>query len=207
MPQARVTDVAALPEFRAALATFAAEARQALAEVEVEARRALDWITQDRPAFWQAEIRRSSDAVARAKDELAQSRTYKRIDEYVPSCAEEKKMLALAKQRLEQAERKLEIVKQWGRAAQQAVDKFKGPIQRLSAVFDGDIPRALAVLDRMSDALARYGALGAPAAIPWEELVGGRSQQSVARPEDDAEQTASKRSPARPEQNSEAAAP
>ncbi len=79
----------------------------------MEARRALDWITHDRPAYWQAEIRRSTEAVARAKDELAQSRTYKRIDEYVPSCAEEKKLLEMAKRRLEYAEEKLETVRKW----------------------------------------------------------------------------------------------
>ena len=101
MSQARVTNVAALPEFRAMLATFAVEVRQALDEVEMEARKALDWITHDQPAYWQGEIRRSSDAVARAKDDLSQSRTYKRIDEYVPSCAEEKKVLECAKQRQE----------------------------------------------------------------------------------------------------------
>ena len=47
-------------------------------------------------------------------------------------------------------------------------------------MLDGDIPRALAVLDRMSDALARYNALGTPAAIQWEELVGDKA--SIARP-------------------------
>ncbi len=178
------------PSSGRSLATFALETRQALGEVEMEARRALDWITHDRPAYWQAEIRRSTEAVARAKDELAQSRTYKRIDEYVPSCAEEKKLLEMAKRRLEYAEAKLETVRKWSRAAQQAVDKFKGPIQRFAAVFDGDIPQALAVLDRMSDALARYAATGTPGAITWEELVEDKSRQSVARPDVEAKQAA-----------------
>ncbi len=189
MSQARVTNVAAIPDFRAELATFAVEVRQAISEVEMEVRRALDWITHDRPLYWQGEIRHGNEAVARAKDELSQSRIYKRIDEYVPSCAEEKKALDRTKRRLEHAEQKLEIVKKWARAAQQAVDKFKGPMQRLSAVLDGDIPHALAVLDRMSDALARYAALGAPAAISWEELVADKEQKSVARPEDGLEKS------------------
>lgn len=203
MPQARVTNVAALPEFRAMLATFAIEVRQALDEVDMEARKALDWITHDQPAYWQSEIRRSSDAVARAKDDLSQSRTYKRIDEYVPSCAEEKKVLERAKQRQDYAEQKLETVKQWGRAARQAVDKFKGPVQRLTAVLDGDIPRALAVLDRMHDALARYNALGTPAAIQWEDLVGDKA--SMARPEDDSAQATAQNAVAQPTEDTEAA--
>ena len=36
------------------------------------------------------------DAIARAKDELSRSRTFKRMDDYVPSCIEEKKAVEKA---------------------------------------------------------------------------------------------------------------
>ena len=163
MPDARVTDVAVLDDFRIALADFTLSVRQALTDLQLEIRRAMDWISVDRAAHWQAEARRSSDLVARAKDELAHSKTFKRMDDYTPSCVEEKKAVDMAKRRLEHAEQKVEAVRHWSRAAQVAVDEFQGPVQQLLAMLDGDIPRAIALLERMSRALEDYAATGVPA--------------------------------------------
>jgi hypothetical protein len=172
MPEARVTDVAVIAEFRVALANFVVLVRQALIDLEMESQRGLNWITQDRPVYWRTEARRSSELLARAKDDLSNARTFKRMDNYVPSCAEEKKQVDLCRRRLEHAEQKLEAVRRWGLAAPRAVDEFRGPIQQLMASLDGDIPRAMAVLERMSAALQRYAATEAPAAVNWEELSG-----------------------------------
>src|SRR5215470_13087188 len=91
MSDARVTNVASIDDFRVALAEFAVQVRQAITDLEMETHRAMDWISVDRPAHWKGEVRRSSDLVARAKDELAHSRTFKRMGDFVPSCIEEKK--------------------------------------------------------------------------------------------------------------------
>jgi hypothetical protein len=186
MPNAEVTNVAALVEFRAALATFAVEVRQALSDIGIEAQRGLAWITNDRPAYWRAEQRRSADLVAHAKQDLAQARTYKRIDNYVPTCAEEKKALEMAKRRLENAERKLEIVRQYGQTAHRAVDEFQGPVQQLLAIVNGDIPHAMAVLERMSEFLAQYATMAAPTAITWDTLT-GKAAQSMAQSGDESD--------------------
>jgi hypothetical protein len=191
MSEARVTNVAALADFRAALANFAADTHRALADLDLETKRAVDWITHDRPQYWAAEVKRSQDALARAKDDLANSRTFKRIGDYTPSCAQEKKIVEAAKRRLEHAERKLQVVKQWSLAVQRAVDKFHGPIQQLLMILDGDIPRAMALLQRMSLALEKYAATNAPPAIKWEELLGQASTESMARSSDEAELTRS----------------
>lgn len=181
MSDARVTNVAALMEFRAALAEFAVAVRGALGDVEIEARRAVDWITNDRAAYWRQESRRSADAVAEAKDQLVNARTFKRIGDYTPSCVEEKKALEKAKRRQEHSERKLEAVKHWSRAARRAVDEFQGPVQQLMAMLDGDVPRAMAVLERMHAALESYAATSTPGAISWEDLA-GTENTSMARP-------------------------
>jgi hypothetical protein len=181
MPDARVTDVSVLDDFRIALADFTLLVRQALTDLQLEIRRAMDWITVDRAAHWQAEARRSSDLVARAKDELAHSKTFKRMGDYTPSCVEEKKAVDMAKRRLEHAEHKVEAVRHWSRAARTAVDEFQGPVQQLLAMLDGDIPRAIALLERMSRALEEYAATGAPGAVTWEQLL-GKNQESMAQP-------------------------
>ncbi len=188
MAEARVTNVAALDDFRVALANFAVMVRQALIDLEMESQRALDWISQDRATHWKTEARRSSDLLARAKDELVNARTFKRVDNYVPSCIEEKKQVDLAKRRLEHSEQKMEAVRRWSMAAPRAVDEFRGPVQQLMSMLDGDIPRAMAVLQRMSAALELYAAVEAPTAIPWEELTG---EKSMAQPvqENEADET------------------
>jgi hypothetical protein len=179
MSEASVTNVAAIAEFRIALANFAVLVRQATIDLELESQRALNWITQDRPAHWRSEARRSSDMLARAKDDLVNARTFKKVDNYVPSCAEEKKQVDLCKRRLEHAEQKIDAVRRWSIAAPRAVDEFRGPLQALMATLDGDIPRAMAVLERMSDALDRYTSVAAPTAIKWEEVAG---ETSMAQP-------------------------
>lgn len=185
MPDAHITQVAALPEFRSALATFTFEARQAMTDVQLEIRRALDWITHDRAAHWREEARRAQDAVTRAKDDLANSRTFKRIGDYVPACVDEKRALENAKRRLAHAEKKLAAVKYWSHAAPRAVDEFQGPVQQLMGLLDGDMPRAIAVLQRMTSALERYAATGVPVSVKWEELIGSDTAESAARAVDD----------------------
>jgi hypothetical protein len=181
MSDARVTNVASIDDFRVALAEFAVQVRQALTDLEMEIHRAMDWISVDRPAHWRGEVRRSGDLVARAKDELAHSRTFKRMGDFVPSCVEEKKAVDKAKQRLAHAEQKVEAVRHWASASRRAVDEFKGPVQQLMGLLDGDIPRASALLERMSRALAQYTSIGAPTAVKWEDLT-GKGDESMAQP-------------------------
>ncbi len=111
MSEANVTQVAALADFRAALAEFNSEVRRALTDIQLEVRRAMEWIHVDRPAYWRLEARRSGEALAHAKDELAHSRTYKKVGDYIPACIEEKKAVDKAKRRLQLAEEKIEIVR------------------------------------------------------------------------------------------------
>jgi hypothetical protein len=184
MPEAQVTNVAAISDFRSGLASFATSARQALVDVDLEVKRAVDWITRDRPAYWANEVRRAMEAVARAKDDLANSRTFKRIGDFQPACLEEKKALEIAKRRLEHAEKKQQTVKHWSMVVRRAVDEFQGPIQQLMGMLDGDVPCGMAVLERMSMALEQYVATQTPAAVSWEELTGD-GESSMARPTDE----------------------
>jgi hypothetical protein len=184
MPEAQVTNVAAISDFRSGLASFATSTRQALVDLDLEVKRALDWVTRDRPAYWANEARRAAEAVARAKDDLSNSRTFKRIGDFQPACLEEKKALDIAKRRLEHAERKLQVVKQWSMAVRRAVDEFQGPIQQLLGLLDSDIPRGMAILERMSISLEQYLATQTPAAVSWEALTGDQ-ESSMARPTDE----------------------
>ena len=182
MPEARVTDVAALDQFRVALAEFNVAVRRALSISIWKSAGRLDWITNDRGPHWQNEVRRGFDNVARMKDELAHSRTYKKVGDHAPSCEQEKRAVEMAKMRLAHAEGKVQAVKRWSIAARRAVEEFQGPVQQLMGLLDSDIPKAIVLLDRMSAALERYRSINAPTAVKWEDLVGGKGAGSMAQP-------------------------
>jgi hypothetical protein len=162
---ANVQAVSAISEFRSALCTFIVEARQAIAAIEMEARRALEYITDDQSQAWSTEVRRGRDKVQECKIEIHNTRTFKRIANYTPSCIDEKKALAKAEQRLKVAELKVEAVRHWGRLAEQAFREFQTRLAQFMSILDGELPKGVARLERMMASLDRYFAVEAPQAL------------------------------------------
>src|SRR6059058_2317002 len=115
---AYVNSISAVQEFRNALVMYVAESKQGTGTLETEIRRAFDWIAVDQAQFWRNEIRRATEAVARAKDDLHNARTFKSIGDYTPSCVDERKNLQRAEERLKLAESKAEAVRKWSRSLQ-----------------------------------------------------------------------------------------
>jgi hypothetical protein len=161
---AHVQSLRAISEFRAALCTFIVEARQALAAMEMEARRAIDYITHDQAQAWQSEVRRGREKVQQCKLDVHNTRTFKRIGHYTPSCVDEKKELDKAERRVHLAEAKVEAVRHWGRVAEQAFREFHSRLAQFISVIDGDLPKAVAALERLLAALEGYLAVEAPSA-------------------------------------------
>ncbi|HEV2973279.1 MAG TPA: hypothetical protein VGY55_25150 [Pirellulales bacterium] len=153
---AYVNSIAAIQNFKNALVMYVAESNQGTTNLETEIRRAYDWIAVDRAQYWRNEIRRANDAVVRAKDELHHARTFKRIDDYVPSCIDERKALERAQQRLKLAEDKAEAVKKWTRALQHELNEYAGRMAQFNALLEIDLPKATASLERVLAALDDY---------------------------------------------------
>ncbi len=169
---AQVGSIAAIEAFHAALANYIDASKQALTMLDLETRRAVDWIRLDRAAFWKNEIRRAGDAVNRAKDELHKCLSFKSMEDYRPSCIDERKALQRAEQRLSLAETKAEAVRHWSRALQHELNEYAGRIVQFNSTLDGDIPKALATLSRIVEILNRYIQTTAPR---------GMSESSIAR--------------------------
>jgi hypothetical protein len=163
---AHVQSLTAISEFRAALCTFMVESRQALAALEMEARRAVDYITHDQAQLWNGEVRRGRELVQQRKLDIHNTRTFKRIGDYIPSCIDEKKELAKAERRLRVAEIKVEAVRHWGRVAEQAFREFQARLAQFVSILDGELPKATAKLERMLASLDRYLAVQAPSPAP-----------------------------------------
>ena len=156
---AKLTSIDAVERFATALRCFGEEASAALDTLELEARRAVEWIGHDRKDYWAQQVRRGWDHVAEARAELERCMTFHRVADHRPSCRDEKLALEKAKRRLRTAEEKVQAVRHWSHVVGHEVTEYRGSVNQLAGWLQGDLPRALAALQRMTTALESYVAL------------------------------------------------
>jgi hypothetical protein len=172
----------AIDDFRAALCTFITEARQAVAALELEARRAVEYISHDQARHWQAQTRRCQESVQAAKIAMHNAKTFKTVADHAPSLIEEKKELEKQQRRLMHAENKVQAVRYWSRTAEQAFREYQAKLVHFVSILDGDLPKTVSTLERVSRALERYLALDAPSSVA-REAPSESEAQSMAMPE------------------------
>lgn len=153
--QAEAHSIEALKDFRTALALYGEDTLAALGAAEAEVRRTVLWLQQDRPYYWQEQIKRRRERVASARSDLFRLKLQK-TPEHHPSLAEPKERLRLAEASLQDAEKRLTLVRKWQPALQQAVLEYHGGVQRLKDMAASDVPGAVALLGRIVDALEAY---------------------------------------------------
>ena len=162
--QAEVHSIEALKDFRAVLALYSEDTLAALGAVEAEVRRTAQWLQQDRPYYWQEQIKRRREAVASAKSEVFRRQLQKKPD-YTPSMSEPVENLRRAEASLADAEKRLINVRKWQTLFNQAVLEYHGSVQRLKDLAASDIPRAVNALVRMIDALEAYLQVAPPSGL------------------------------------------
>ena len=93
-------------------------------------------------------------------------------------------MLALAKRRLEEAERKVEAVRRAIPRLQREILMYKGQVQRFATTVQSDVPMATASLDRMVRALEGYAALAPSEAtdVPNVTMETGEAKSAATDP-------------------------
>jgi hypothetical protein len=155
---ANVGSIDAIRHFRAVLHTFSQEAREALSSYDVEVQRTLDWLLDEMPQRWKAEIRKCDELVQKAKIELERCRATPLPGGGTPSCMQEKKDYDRAKQRKQYAEEKAEATRKWGHVAQREAAEYMGRSNQLASQFDADLPTAILLLDRVMTSLEAYRA-------------------------------------------------
>jgi hypothetical protein len=155
MSQAEVRSIDALRDFRAALALYGEDVLAALGAADAEIRRTVQWLQQDRPYYWQEQIKRRRERVTAARADLFRLKLQK-TPEHHPSLAEPKERLRLAEAALADAEKRLTLTRKWQPALHQAVIEYHGAVQRLKDAAAGDVPRAMALLTRIVEALEAY---------------------------------------------------
>ena len=159
---ARVDSIETLKQFRISLCKFVDAVNRGLDEAEAEIQRAGIWLKTDQRQHWKSEVRKRQELHTRAKIELKKKQLEKTPLGGRYSCVDERKALARAKERYEEAERKLANSHRWIRRLEQEAFNYKGLIRGLSEVAEADFPNAIAQLDRMVAALEAYVAVAPP---------------------------------------------
>jgi hypothetical protein len=160
--QATVHSIDALKEFRVALALYGEDTLAALGAIEAEVRRTVRWLQEDRPYYWQEQIKRRREQVSLAKAEVFRRKLQQRPD-YTPPMSEQMENLRRAEASLQDAEKRLTMVRKWQPILQQAVLEYHGSIQRLKDLAAADVPGAVNLLTRLIDALEAYLSVQPPA--------------------------------------------
>jgi phage-related minor tail protein len=153
--QVSVHSVEALKDFRVALALYGEDTLAAIGAVEAEVRRTVRWLEQERPAYWQDQIKRRREQVSQAKAEVFRRQLQKRPD-YTPAMSEQKENLHKAEASLQDAEKRLTMVRKWQPRLQHAVLEYHASVQRLKDLSSADVPSAVDLLSRLIDALESY---------------------------------------------------
>jgi hypothetical protein len=153
--QAAVHSIDELKNFRVALALYGEDTLATLGAVEAEVRRTVRWLHEERPAYWQDQIKRRREQVALARSEVFRRNLQKRPD-YTPAMSEQKEALRKAEASLQDAEKRLALVRKWRPTLDHAVLEYHASIQRLKDMAAGDLPSAVNLMSRMIDALEAY---------------------------------------------------
>lgn len=179
---ANITSTDAVRSFKVALQEYEADLRDAITQLLLEMRRAVDWLEHDRARYWPQEVRNASDALVQARSDLARAETSIGADDR-RSNYEKRLAFEAAKRRLRSAEQKVRAVRKWRVELSQRADEFEGRLGRLTNFLDSDMPRAIAVLERMATALDKY----TEKATPSEASPGSGSLESTSNTADESE--------------------
>ncbi len=150
-----VRSIDSLKDLRVSLALFGEEALGALGAVGAELRRTAYWLQQDRPAFWQEQIKRRREEVSSAKAELFRRQLAKAPGSSL-SDTDQVEKVRRAEANLQEAERRLILTRKWQVQLNQAVLEYHGSVRRIKTLAASDVPSAVNLLNRLVDALEAY---------------------------------------------------
>jgi len=179
---ANVESIQALRDFRLAMLKFIEAARVSLNEADADLRRHGHWLSEDRRQHWASEQQRRHEKFQRAKLALLEKRLQKTGTGGQPSIVDEEKAMKAAHRAFEEAQQKAEHTKRWTRRLEEQVLQHKGALQGLHLALDNEAVTAIALLERMIEALERYLATAPPPSIgdlPTTESSGPTSSGAI----------------------------
>jgi len=156
MPErAKVGSLEALEDFRARLIVYRDKASRVLDEVTDEVTRTRLWLENDRPTYWQGQIRKLTRQLEQAQQELFSARISGLHDSTI------NQQIAVQKLRrsISAAEEKTKTVKRWQHQYDTHVEMPAKQVEKLRHFLGHDLNKALAYLNEVIQSLAAYSEL------------------------------------------------
>jgi hypothetical protein len=179
--QVRVEDSEVFNVLRVALIKFAQAADSALSNAETQVSRTHFWLEGEQTNYWQNQYRSRAEAVTKAREAVRQKQLYKDASGRTPSAIEEQKALTKCLAALEEAQWKLDAIRKWRPRLEKEADSYRGGVSRLRKTLEDDIPRAVALLERLAMSVEQYVQIETPAAPLPESVAPAALQESVSR--------------------------
>lgn len=164
MSQANVDDLDIFRYVKTALIKFRQSVETALINADSQGARTLHWLEGEQLSYWQTQIRKRQEAVMRCKEAVRAKKIFKDSTGRTPSAFQEEKLLQAALKALELAELKLANTKKHIPMLQKELEVYRGGVQGLGSSMVTELPKAVALLERLSMSLQDYVALKSQAA-------------------------------------------
>jgi hypothetical protein len=171
--QVNVWSIAALRRFQLALREYGEAIQDVLASLQLESQRTVDWIQLDQMAYWPHQIRVAEETLNEALNRL-QLKQLTLDGRDAPSCSEERDAVYRGRQRLRYSQQQLSRTKQLAPQVEHQADEYRAALAKLSQLVETDVPRAIAVLDRMAISLEKYATYSTPAPAPAPNREGAK---------------------------------
>jgi hypothetical protein len=162
MPErAKVTSLEAIESFRAKLIVYRDKASRVLDEVSDEVTRTRLWLENDRPAYWQNQIRRLQREFEQAQQELFSAQLSGLRDaSYAQQAA-----VTRVRRAIRDAEDKTKVVKQWERQFDSRVESPAKQVEKLRYMLGHELGLAVARLNEVIQSIAAYADIAPPGAV------------------------------------------
>ncbi len=144
-----------LRRFRAQFVKFTERCTASLGDTYADVRKVEGWLQREIHPYWRRQLQRRHERVEQAKREYAEA-VWASKNAGKPSPVDEKKALNKAMRAKEEAELKLQRIKQWSNVMNREIGKRLQPCRSFGSLMDSLGPKGLARLDQMMDKLDVY---------------------------------------------------
>lgn len=156
--RAKITSVEALESFQNALVIYLDKARRSMDEISDEVKRTRTWIESDRHVHWKNEFKRRMRTLEMKQQELFSAR----IGNLAEPTQSHQQAVRKAKNALDEAKEKLDLVRRWTREFDNRVDPLARNADKLRHTLTVDMSKAVASLKQSIESLHKYAELHQP---------------------------------------------
>ena len=178
---ANVRSLDALGEFRTALIKFIDMAKRAIATAESELQRTHTWLNSTQALHWTHEIRRAEELLNQAKSELYRAKLSQPDNPRAPT--DQVRLVRKRQSEIVHAQEKKEKAKRWSRTLERETNEYRGALSPLSSSLDGQLHKAVVLIDRSIKTLESYITTSLPSSA--SEISVPSDTTSIARHGDD----------------------